>query len=105
MPKSEDKCRKVTRRQPSKGVREGRPHLIPPKPSMRTLHDEQRERQLIKQVFELAERRIEDLHELLKYQYFYDHIKAHFEKGHPDWEVKCKICGKTFKEITHEFEK
>ncbi|GAH07066.1 unnamed protein product, partial [marine sediment metagenome] len=33
------------------------------------------------------------------YKKFHDHIKAHFEKEHPDWQVKCKICGKTFKEI------
>ena len=30
---------------------------------------------------------------------FHDHIKAHFEKEHPDWKVICKICGKTYEEI------
>lgn len=35
-----------------------------------------------------------------KYKQFYDHIKAHLEKEHPDWKVCCKICNKTFDEIT-----
>jgi hypothetical protein len=29
-----------------------------------------------------------------KYKIFHDHIKAHFEKEHPDWNVVCKICGR-----------
>jgi len=29
-----------------------------------------------------------------KYKIFHDHIKAHFEKEHPDWRVVCKICGR-----------
>lgn len=37
------------------------------------------------------------------YQVFYDHIKAHFEKEHPDWEVCCKICGKTFRQILDDY--
>lgn len=40
--------------------------------------------------------------ELLKYKKFHDHIKAHFEKEHPEWVVKCKICDKTFDEIVEE---
>ena len=35
-----------------------------------------------------------------RYEQFYNHIKSHFEKEHPDWEVKCKICNKTFEEVT-----
>jgi len=30
---------------------------------------------------------------------FHDHIKAHFEKEHPNWKVICKICNKTYDEI------
>ncbi|RLG45314.1 MAG: hypothetical protein DRN81_01985 [Thermoproteota archaeon] len=32
---------------------------------------------------------------------FHDHIKSHFEKEHPDWEVVCKICGKSYEEIVN----
>lgn len=39
---------------------------------------------------------------LEKYKKFYNHIKAHFEKEHPGWKVKCKICDKTFEEIVNE---
>ena len=38
--------------------------------------------------------------ELEKYKVFYDHVQAHFAKEHSEWKVKCKICGKTFEEIT-----
>lgn len=55
-----------------------------------------------KQIYKNAQKHLADLHELLPYQQFYDHIKAHFEKEHPDWKVKCKICGKTFEEIMKE---
>lgn len=37
--------------------------------------------------------------ELQKYKIFHDHVKSHFEKEYPDWEVKCKICDKNFSEI------
>lgn len=40
-----------------------------------------------------------------RYKKFHDHIKAHFEKEHPDWKVKCKICGKTYDEIIELEEK
>ena len=40
-----------------------------------------------------------------KYKVFHDHIKAHFEKEHPDWKVICKICGKTVDEIYNEYTK
>ena len=33
---------------------------------------------------------------------FVQHIKAHFEKEHPDWKVCCKICGKNIDEIYEE---
>lgn len=39
---------------------------------------------------------------LLPYKDFHDHIKNHFSKEHPDWKVICKICGKSFEEITKE---
>jgi len=42
------------------------------------------------------------LAELLPYKVFYDHIKRHFEKEHPDWKVMCKICGKSFEQIVKE---
>jgi hypothetical protein len=38
------------------------------------------------------------------YKKFYDHIKAHLEKEHPDWKVRCKICDKTLPEIIKELE-
>jgi hypothetical protein len=33
---------------------------------------------------------------------FHDHIKAHFEKEHPDWKVVCKICNKPYDEIVKD---
>ena len=36
---------------------------------------------------------------LMANKVFHDHIKAHFEKEHPDWEVCCKICGMTYDDI------
>ena len=36
---------------------------------------------------------------------FHDHIKSHFEKEHPDWNVICKICNKTYDEIVKKAEK
>jgi proteasome lid subunit RPN8/RPN11 len=33
---------------------------------------------------------------------FIEHIRNHFKDEHPDWEVVCKICGKTAKEIVGE---
>jgi hypothetical protein len=33
---------------------------------------------------------------------FHNHIKAHFEKEHPDWKVICKICGKSYEDIVGE---
>ncbi len=42
--------------------------------------------------------------ELDKTHRFHDHIKAHFEKEHPDWQVVCKMCGKTYAEIVNDKE-
>ena len=39
---------------------------------------------------------------LLDYKDFYDHIQNHFKKDHPDWEVKCKICDRSYAEILAE---
>lgn len=33
---------------------------------------------------------------------FHNHIKAHFEKEHPDWKVICKICGRNYEDIVGE---
>lgn len=52
--------------------------------------------------YELEDIEKEFQKELLKYKKFHDHIKAHFEKEHPEWEVKCKICDKTFNQIVEE---
>jgi len=32
---------------------------------------------------------------------FHDHIKAHFEKEHPDWKVNCTICDTPYDEIVN----
>lgn len=32
---------------------------------------------------------------------FHDHIKSHFEKEHPEWEVICKICNRTYNDIVN----
>lgn len=37
------------------------------------------------------------------YKVFHDHIKAHFEREHPDWKVQCKICGKDIDQIYEEY--
>ena len=39
---------------------------------------------------------------LFNYKSFYDHILEHFEDDHPDWEVCCKICNKTYGELLKE---
>ena len=46
-----------------------------------------------------------DIKELEKYKKFHKHIKSHFEKEHPELDVCCKICDKTFKEIVDEEKK
>ena len=50
----------------------------------------------------VIERQQKEINELKKFKMFYDHIKQHFKKEHPDWKVMCKICGKTFDEIVKE---
>lgn len=35
-----------------------------------------------------------------KLERFPQHIRTHFKDEHPDWHVECKICHKTFEEIT-----
>ena len=44
-----------------------------------------------------------EIKELLRCAKFVSHINSHFQEEHPDWDVKCKICGKTMNELVEVY--